>query len=175
MFIIFPNCPVLLLVHRVPAQLRVPSDVSESLPECRCVQKRDEGEVLFLVLLRRSAAAEKNNPKRSTILQHLLTGPHQQMLQNSSALEIKEVAWSRCAGWGSLDIEAGRAAGRTEGRQMHAAYQSHVHKHTQKHAHIRTLNLSSNSLEAHCGVKNDHKTTLICRFLCRPLINYFLP
>ena len=71
---------------------QVPSDVSKSVAECRCVQKHDEGAVLFPVSLRWSAAAEKNNPKRSTILQHLLTGPHQQMLQNSSALEIKEVA-----------------------------------------------------------------------------------
>lgn len=35
-------------------------------------------------------SAKKNNSKRSTILQHLLAGPHQQMLQNSSALEIKK-------------------------------------------------------------------------------------
>ncbi|CAB1430240.1 unnamed protein product, partial [Pleuronectes platessa] len=34
-------------------------------------------------------SAKKNNSKRSTILQHLLATPHQQMLQNSSALEIK--------------------------------------------------------------------------------------
>lgn len=34
-------------------------------------------------------SAKKNNSKRSTILQHLLAEPHQQMLQNSSALEIK--------------------------------------------------------------------------------------
>lgn len=39
------------------------------------------------LLPRRSA--KKNNSKRSTILQHLLAEPHQQMLQNSSALEIK--------------------------------------------------------------------------------------
>lgn len=35
----------------------------------------------------------KSNSKRSTILQHLLADPHQQMLQNSSALEIKAVWW----------------------------------------------------------------------------------
>lgn len=40
-------------------------------------------------------SAKKNNSKRSTILQHLLAEPHQQMLQNSSALEIKGVAVRR--------------------------------------------------------------------------------
>lgn len=45
-------------------------------------------------------SAKKNNSKRSTILQHLLAGPHQQMLQNSSALEIKgSVVRQRCTGW----------------------------------------------------------------------------
>lgn len=44
--------------------------------------------------------AKKNNSKRSTILQHLLAEPHQQMLQNSSALEIKgSVVRRRCKGW----------------------------------------------------------------------------
>lgn len=43
-------------------------------------------------------SAKKNNSKRSTILQHLLAGPHQQMLQNSSALEIKEAGGGGEAG-----------------------------------------------------------------------------
>lgn len=44
-------------------------------------------------------SAKKNNSKRSTILQHLLAEPHQQMLQNSSALEIKGGAVRRgCEG-----------------------------------------------------------------------------
>ena len=50
---------------------------------CRPVCTADDGGFLS----RRSA--KKNNSKRSTILQHLLAEPHQQMLQNSSALEIK--------------------------------------------------------------------------------------
>lgn len=51
--------------------------------------------VLFFAVYRRWCgfpsrwSAQKNNSKRSTILQHLLAKPHQQMLQNSSTLEIK--------------------------------------------------------------------------------------
>lgn len=45
-------------------------------------------------------SAKKNNSKRSTILQHLLAEPHQQMLQNSSALEIKgTVVRRQSKGW----------------------------------------------------------------------------
>lgn len=50
-----------------------------------------------------SWSAKKNNSKRSTILQHLLAGPHQQMLQNSSALEIKkrQAVWQAMHGMGA--------------------------------------------------------------------------
>lgn len=57
-------------------------------------------------------SAKKNNSKRSTILQHLLAEPHQQMLQNSSALEIKgSVVKRRCKGWEVIAEMAALQAG----------------------------------------------------------------
>lgn len=62
--------------------------------------------VLFFAVYRRWCgfpsrwSAQKNNSKRSTILQHLLAKPHQQMLQNSSTLEIKgSVVRRAMRGW----------------------------------------------------------------------------